>query len=167
MLDALETDIPFVGHVIVMRLLKRFRLVNTMLDPATIEASWEDQYDAAWAQAARSALGGRCPPLSEATRRDLWAVCKVLVAWIGKRTPRCDHYPQDWQEAMALVQGAGKPPPRRVTEDDRADALETLRYLASLRDLDLGAMLYELGTTPQTITRQHRDRALGLWGVGA
>lgn len=167
MLDALETEIPIAGHVVVMRLLKRFRLVNTLLDPATIEASWEDQHGAAWAQAAQAALG-RCPSLREATRRDLWAVCKVLVGWLGQRTPRCNHYPQGWQEAVALVQGAGRRKTKardRASEDEREDALETLRYLASLRGRDVEGMLAELGTTGRTITREHRDRALGLWGV--
>lgn len=153
------------GPTTVDILLRRWRLLNTTLDPKTIEDGWEDQAGASWRAAARAALG-EAPPFHRATRRELWQVCKTLAAWIGQRQPRCDHYPDGWREAYELVVGGGKAEePQRAAEADRADAMETLRYLASLRGREVADLLTELKVTEKTITRADRDRALGLWGV--
>ncbi len=130
------------GHVAILNLLKRWRLVTTGLTPQSVEEGWTDSYAGLWAQLSKQATGAVLPMMT-ATDDDLWAMARSLVAGLAKHPTRADWYPTGWQAMAALVvAGKPKPAPRSKAvrasppRDPRLQVLTTLDYVATELGID-------------------------------
>lgn len=157
------------GQVLVLTLLKRWRLVTTLLDPRTIEDGWEDSYPNLWRELAGHALGYE-PKYVEATREELWKMARSLAAGIDLHTPRFDHYPDGWAGMMAVVRSGKAPPPLRTeptavslpTPNPRLRVLDTVDYVASELGVEEEEVLRRIRRTRRTVVLADERALLAL-----
>lgn len=104
------TGLPTLGAVTAYQLLVRFAFLTSPehQTPADIVFLMDQpgRCLSTWEAASRAALGRRVP-MHEAGRRELYAICRFLVADIESRPTgnREDWFPHGWRESAALVKG--------------------------------------------------------------
>jgi len=138
------------GHVVILNLLKRFRLLTTGLLPATVEDGFaDDSWPRMWSKLAKTALG-REVSMMEATRGELWAMAKYALEAIDGQPSRCDWYPVGWLLLADIVRGVRKDPGQSTSSSvkalDTIDMTEAaLRWVMDARRMSEDAVLLAAG----------------------
>lgn len=155
------------GHVVVMRLLKRHVFLKRGLEPATVEAGWDEWYLRSWEATCRHVFG-EVVPIMTATDRQLLMMAQALVRSIDKLDARCDWYPQGWERAADVIRnGVPLPaPPRPVAPRpegvSRQAVLDAINYVAAELGVSETEVLAMANTNRDRLTDEGHRAILAL-----